>query len=62
MMLSAEHLTKFPNHLLRAGLREEDFLGGSLNPRSPCIMVEQTMWSMLAFSIKEWLCTPRTRP
>ena len=53
MMLSAEHLTKFPNHLLRTGLREEDYLSGSLNPYSPCIMVEQTMWSMLAISIKE---------
>ena len=62
MMLWAEHSTKFLDHLSRVGLREGDFLGGSLNPRSPCIMVEQTLWSMLATSIKGWLCTSRMRP
>ena len=62
MMLWVEHLTKFSDHLSRAELREEDFLNGSLSPRSSCIMVEQTLWSMLATSIKEWLCTLRIRP
>ena len=61
MMLWVEHSTKFSNHLSRTELREEDFFDSSLSPRSPCIMVEQTLWSMLATSIKEWLCTPRTR-
>ena len=54
--------TKFPYHLSRTGLRERDFLGSLLNPCSPCIMVELTLWSMLATLIKEWLCTPRMRP
>ena len=60
IMLWIKHSTKFPDHLSRARLREEDFLNSSLSPRSPCTMVEQTLWSMLAISIKEWLYTPRT--
>ena len=62
MILWVKHSTKFPDHLSCVELREEDFLGGSLSPRSPCIMVEQTLWSMLATSIKGWLCTSRMRP
>ena len=61
MMQRAEHSTKFPDHLSRAELREGDFLGDSPNPRSPCTMVEQTMWSTKATLTIEWLCTPRMR-
>ena len=59
--LWVKHSTKSPSHLSRAGLKEGDFLGGSLSPHSPCTMVEQTLWNMLATSIKRWLYTPRTR-
>ena len=62
MMQWVEHSTKFPNHHSRAKLREGDFLGSSPSPRSPCIMVEQILWSMWAISTREWLCTPRMRP
>ena len=55
MMQRAEHSTKFPDHLSRAELREGDFLGDSPNPRSPCTMVEQTMWSTKATLTREWL-------
>ena len=61
MMLWVGHSTKFPNYLSRAGLKEGDFLSGSISPLSPCTMVEQTSWSMLAISIREWLCTLKTR-
>ena len=46
MMLWVKHLTKFLDHLSHARLREGDFLGSSLSPRSPCTMVVQTLWSM----------------
>ena len=62
MTLWVKHSTKFPSHLSHVGLREGDFLGGSLNPHSPCIMEEQTLWSMLAISIKGWLYIPKMRP
>ena len=62
MMWWAKHSTKFPNHLSRVESREGNFLSGSLNPRSPSIMVVQTQRSTLVTSTREWLYTPRTRP
>ena len=62
MMLWAGLWTRFLSHLLHVGLKEENFLGGLLNQHSPCIMVEQTMWSTLATSTREWLFTQRMRP
>ena len=61
MTLCVKHLTKFSSHLSHAGLREGDFLGGSLNPHSPCITAEQTLWSMLTNSIRGWQYIPRMR-
>ena len=62
MMPWVKHSTKFPNNPSHAGLRKGDFLGGSFNPLSPCIMVVQTLLSMLAILIKRWLYIPRMKP
>ena len=62
MMLWVEHSTKFPDHLPHPKLSEGDFLDSSFSQRSPFTMVKRTLWSMLAISIKEWPCTPRTKP
>ena len=36
-------LNQISNHLSHTGLREGDFLDGSLSPRSPCTMVVKTL-------------------
>ena len=61
MMLWAGLCTKFLSHLLHKGLKEENFPSDLLNQYLPCIMVEQTLWSMSATSTKEWLFTQRMK-
>ena len=62
MMLWAGPCAKFLSHRLHVGLNEENFLGDLLNQRLPCIMVEQTLWSTLVTSTKEWPFTQRIKP
>ena len=62
MMLWAGLLTKSLNHRLWVELKGESFLDGSLSQHSPCIMVEQTLWNMLATSTRKWPSTPRMKP
>ena len=58
MTLWAKHWTRFPSCPSRARLKGQYFLGNSINQRSPSTMVEWTLWSMWATSIKEWLYIP----
>ena len=61
MMQWAGPCAKFLSHRLHVGLNKENFLGDLLNQRLPCIMVEQTLWSTLATSTKEWPFTQRIK-
>ena len=62
MMLLVGLCTKSQSLCLLEGLIGQTFLSGSHSPCLPCIMVEQTQWSMLVILIKEWMYTQGMRP
>ena len=59
MSKALNQISKSP---LTRWIEEGRLPGGSFNPLSPCIMVVQTLLSMLAILIKRWLYIPRMKP
>ena len=59
MSKALNQISKSP---LTRWIEEGRLPGGSFNPLSPCIMVVQTLLSMLGILIKRWLYIPRMKP
>ena len=62
MTLWVKRWTRFSSHPSRVRLKGQYFLGGFISQHSPSTMVERTLWSKWATSIREWLSIPKMKP